>query len=684
MSWFKITGFSNTEEYFSIKLFSAIAFILFFFLSFPLAFGTITSVSLSAPVNNTNTSVTQPNFNFTAISDINSTFSCELFVGGTGYGKNTSTYNNTLTTIQANASISDGIYNWYVNCTDVNGTTQSEVRTITIDTTAPAISLNSPANAYNSSSASVNFTFTSTDNLASAVSCELIIDGVVNQTNSSVLNNTATVFSVSGLSEGSHNWKVNCTDDANNEGSEAQRTLIVDTISPISMINSPTSNRHINTRTITINITATDANLNYTNISIINSTGQIANSTTNSTNGTYTVILLVPRDGIYNITIASYDFAGNGNSTTHTNITIDTTSPTITSFTLSTKQVYLGGTITGKCSASDNLGGSVSVSISGIDTSTAGTKTATCTATDYTGNTATAHVSYIVIFPGGGGSYTSLSLKQVHSWNKIIPGAAVIMKITKKDIGLEQIEISVKNKVNNVKITVTKLNNKPASVKDIKGKVLKYLKITPENLPETDLKKAVIQFRVPKNWITKNNLNKDTVYLYRFANNEWQKLKTNLINETKDYANYEAETPGFSYFAIGGEEKICEELQKRCVSTNLEQCLNNSWQLLKKCDYGCNSTTLSCNPKPVKKTAVVEGERRCSNNILQEYKHGIWTTLKSCEFGCNKTTLTCNSKPKLKGSEKTYYTIYAIIVAVILAVFLFVISKKAGKKKKTK
>jgi len=56
----------------------------------------------------------------------------------------------------------------------------------------------------------------------------------------------------------------------------------------------------------------------------------LVNSTTNTTNGTYTVILAVPSDGVYNITATAYDLAGNSNSTIASNITVDTTSPTTT------------------------------------------------------------------------------------------------------------------------------------------------------------------------------------------------------------------------------------------------------------------------------------------------------------------------------------------------------------------
>jgi len=66
-----------------------------------------------------------------------------------------------------------------------------------------------------------------------------------------------------------------------------------------------------------------------------------------------------------------------------------------------------------------------------------------------------------------------------------------------------------------------------------------------------------------------------------------------LINETS--AEFYAE----SLEEIPEEEKICTEGEKRCLNNNLQECRNNKWQTIEICEYGCNSTSLTCNPAPV-------------------------------------------------------------------------------------
>ncbi|MEM5819469.1 MAG: NosD domain-containing protein, partial [Candidatus Aenigmatarchaeota archaeon] len=77
----------------------------------------------------------------------------------------------------------------------------------------PQISLNEPENntVFNNIQ-DINFNFTATDDLNNTFECSIYLDGNLNQTNSSVQNNTLTNFLIQGISYYNHNWYINCSD----------------------------------------------------------------------------------------------------------------------------------------------------------------------------------------------------------------------------------------------------------------------------------------------------------------------------------------------------------------------------------------------------------------------------------------------------------------------------------------
>ncbi|MCK4491203.1 MAG: hypothetical protein KAU03_01165, partial [Candidatus Altiarchaeales archaeon] len=99
---------------------------------------------------------------------------------------------------------------------------------ITVDREEPQINLSSPENDSYFTTGNIDFNFTATDNLASTMNCCLYIDSVLNQTNSSTLNNSPTTFYVTGVSEGQHTWYMNCSDEVENSNVSETRNFTVD------------------------------------------------------------------------------------------------------------------------------------------------------------------------------------------------------------------------------------------------------------------------------------------------------------------------------------------------------------------------------------------------------------------------------------------------------------------------
>jgi PGF-pre-PGF domain-containing protein len=135
------------------------------------------------------------------------------------------------------------------------------------------------------------------------------------------------------------------------------------------------------------------------------------------------------------------------------------------------------------------------------------------------------------------------------------PGIMKTFDIEQANTPFTQVSISVKNRVVNVKISVEKLVEKPA-VPEPRALVYHFISVTPANIKDEDITEAKIKFKVEKSWINQNNISVNTIALLRFSNNTWNKLPTTKVSEDANYIYFEAETPGFSYFAISGEKIV--------------------------------------------------------------------------------------------------------------------------------
>ncbi|MBC2696984.1 MAG: PGF-pre-PGF domain-containing protein [ANME-2 cluster archaeon] len=66
---------------------------------------------------------------------------------------------------------------------------------------------------------------------------------------------------------------------------------------------------------------------------------------------------------------------------------------------------------------------------------------------------------------------------------------------------------------------------------------------------------TTVVFTVDKSWITENNIDGPSIALYRYSDDTWHKLVTRKIAEDANSLQFEAETPGFSPFAVTGKEE---------------------------------------------------------------------------------------------------------------------------------
>ncbi|MBW6461790.1 MAG: VCBS repeat-containing protein [DPANN group archaeon] len=156
--------------------------------------------------------------------------------------------------------LTESIYTYYVWANDTAGNSnQTETRTLTIDTTAPTVTLVSPIDNIYSSATTMDFIFNVTDNLETYMVCSLYINDTLITTNSSTYNATDTTFSSIAVSENiNQNWTVNCSDGVNT-AQPSIRTFNIDTTPPSISIQSPTPTIY-GTLNIDLNYSAQDTN----------------------------------------------------------------------------------------------------------------------------------------------------------------------------------------------------------------------------------------------------------------------------------------------------------------------------------------------------------------------------------------------------------------------------------------
>jgi len=124
-----------------------------------------------------------------------------------------------------NFSLEDS-YLW--NCIAYNqeASSSNENYTITYDVTFPNITLIGPddSGSYTSNSQSISFSYNISD--INLNNCSLIINNVIDLTNSSINQSLSQSFTQT-FSPGTYNWKINCSDLAKNQVNSTQRSFII-------------------------------------------------------------------------------------------------------------------------------------------------------------------------------------------------------------------------------------------------------------------------------------------------------------------------------------------------------------------------------------------------------------------------------------------------------------------------
>lgn len=286
------------------------------------------NLTLNSPVEVLNSSVNYQQFNSSIVS-LSAIINTSIFTNMTGSWAtnqtNTSGFNNTIYLFNI-TGISDAVIKWGFQSCDATICNFSANRTLIVDSHVPIITLNSPANAYNSSISYESFNATISDNIIIS-NVSLYFNGTLNQTNTSGFNNTLYNFNITGISEGIHSWIIGSCDQSDNCINSSSRTTNFDFHNPVSNSNSPADNYITTLGSITFNGTAFD-NIAIQNVSLyLNGTlNQTNSSGFNNTIYLFTTLLT---NGYYSWFIQACDWISLCTNSTSRFFTIDSIAPFI-------------------------------------------------------------------------------------------------------------------------------------------------------------------------------------------------------------------------------------------------------------------------------------------------------------------------------------------------------------------
>ncbi|MFP4111416.1 MAG: PGF-pre-PGF domain-containing protein [Candidatus Woesearchaeota archaeon] len=171
-----------------------------------------------------------------------------------------------------------------------------------------------------------------------------------------------------------------------------------------------------------------------------------------------------------------------------------------------------------------------------------------------------------LLFQQVGGNFEIESIPML--WSEIEPGENRLYVIEKEDIPITEINLNTVDRedetvYSDVEMMVSAYQEKPEFLEalgDVEN-IYSYLQIETLGITNENINNNVIEFYVDSDWIDANNIDPETITLYRMTNQGWTDLATTMVPDrmVEGYQAYESITDGFSYFAIYGEEETIDD-----------------------------------------------------------------------------------------------------------------------------
>ncbi|MBI2573048.1 PGF-pre-PGF domain-containing protein [Candidatus Woesearchaeota archaeon] len=378
------------------------------------------------------------------------------------------------------------------------------------------------------------------------------------------------------LNDGVYNLTVYAVNNTGQINASVNITDVrIDNSAPLVVINYPIDGESFNAtnESTILNATITDSvtNIMVVTLNVSNRSGQVILSPATVAGSEYrntTFNLSVLAEGAYNFTVIANNSAARFNRSVSSQFFIDIANPYFVTFSCS--DATLGNDPTCTCTAADNTDGNVTTSVSGhIDVGSTGGHTATCVATDDMGRTNSTTAGFTINAAassssgssggGGGGATVSnyASKTVVHTFAHVAAGETVTMQSTDASVAVSSVAITSNAEIYGVRMVVGSYGSKrPLGTPALEGTAYQYLEITKSGSNPDAVTNAKIKFSVPNSWVDSNGVMPRGVVLYRYVGQKWVALQTTYLGTGHTAQGevhlYDAQTPGFSFFAIGG------------------------------------------------------------------------------------------------------------------------------------
>ena len=122
---------------------------------------------------------------------------------------------------------------------------------------------------------------------------------------------------------------------------------------------------------------------------------------------------------------------------------------------------------------------------------------------------------------------------------------------TISDVPVYLISFDVSSRVRNARVTVSNDSKRPSSVsEDYNGTAYSYVTINKSNVADSVISNLTVGFSVDKDFVSDNNASEDDVSLMHYVDGEWTETDTRLISSAGNTHSYDASSDGFGYYSI--------------------------------------------------------------------------------------------------------------------------------------